>query len=62
MMRIHDDFNGISEVNLPKQELKTGKAPEQVLPKNDVGKAATSPDSPGPKLKLEGVQTPAAKI
>lgn len=23
---MRDDFNGISEVNLPKQELKTGKA------------------------------------
>lgn len=52
----------IPEVDLPKQEVKKGKEPEQVVPKNDVGKAVTSPDSPGPKPKPEGVQTPAGKI
>lgn len=52
----------IPEADLPKQEVKKGKEPEQVVPKNDVGKAASRPGSPGPRNKPEGVQTPADKI
>lgn len=46
----------IPDVELPEQEVKKGKQ------KNDDGKAATRPDSPGSKVKPEGVKTPAGKI
>lgn len=51
----------IPEVDLPKQEVKKGKEPEQLL-KNEGSKATTSPNSPDSKPKPQGVQTPAGKI